>query len=130
MYMVDSYGYDVDDPVKDIETYHEALSMLTKKAKEWSKEHGYTKEDAELEGYTEGDAHFMIGIDEKGVAIYSLVEVPDFKSKTEELLWKAKREMDRADYAAKDYIYSLCDNCVDIHTEMAKEYIDEAIKLI
>ena len=63
-----------------------------------------------------------------GYISYRIYEVPDFKSKAEEYIWKAKLALDDADDASIDYSYSLMDNCVDYYTSMARKYIDSAMK--
>ena len=138
-YMVYGYGYDV--PTEDalnIKTRKQADRIMKKRVKDWCKEHdvdydvvdyieGFKADDG---NYIEGDIHFEHTIDEEGVAFFHIYEVPEFKNEVEELLWKAKLEMDKAYFASEDYKASLCDCCVDDHSEEAKRLIDRAMELM
>ncbi len=127
-YMVYGYGsYDVDDTdARDIATVEEAEEIMDEKVKRWCEEHDIDPEDAE---YDEGDHYFSYGT-EKGVAIYVIYEIPDFKNEVEELMWKAKFEMDKAEYEAEEYSWTLQDCGVDQYTSRAKELLDRAMELM
>ena len=62
--------------------------------------------------------------------IHKVYDIPEFKTKVEELLWKAKFEMDIADAAAEDYKWSLMECAVDVHTLKAESYIGQALQLL
>lgn len=128
-YMVYGYGsYDVDETdALDIKTVKEAEEILDEKVMRWCEEHGIDPVEA---NYDEGDHYFSFGREEHGVAIYAIYEIPDFKNEVEELIWKAKFEMDKAEYAADDYAWTLMDCGVEQYTSKAKELLDRAMELM
>ena len=126
-YMITAYGYEVGDDVKNIKTIEEAEKILRKKVKKWCKENEIDIDDTD---YTEGDYYFNYGLEEHGVCIYEIHEIPDFKNEIEELIWKAKLQTEIAEYAADDYCWSLMDNCVSNYTFAAREYLDKVLELI
>ena len=128
-YMVFCFGsYDVPDGVKNIATENEAMDVLHNKVVKWCKNHKVDMDDAD---YCEGDDEFYYGVEERGACIISIYEVPDDKTnKLEQYLWKAKMELEKANWAAEDYKWTLTDCCVDCYTAAATSYIDDALELI
>lgn len=123
-YLVVGYGYNVELE-KKFKSEEKAKTFLRREAKRWCKENDVDIDDVDCFD----EDYFYCGLDEYGVAIYKLYEVPEFKNKIEELLWRAKFQMDMADFAAEDYKWSLQDCYVDGHVYEAKEYIDEAMEI-
>lgn len=124
-YMVYGYGsYDVPDKdIENIETQEKAYELLHKRINEWCEEHDI---DIEYTGYNSEDDFFSYGEEEKGVCIFTIMQVPVIRNKVDEYLWKAKMEMEIAYFASEDYKWTLCDCDVAVHTLKAQEYIDKA----
>lgn len=125
-YMVFGYGsYDVpDEDIKGIKTIEEARKIMHRQVTKWCKEQGVNIKDTD---YKKGDEYFCKGADEVGVCIFTIIQVPKIRNKVDQYLWDAKMEMKQASYAATDYAWSLCDCCVDYHTDRAEELIDKAM---
>ena len=125
-YYVSAFGYDAGMGKKNIKTEEEAIKFLHNKVKKFCKEHDIDIDDTD---YCEGDRYFNYGIEERGVCIYEIHEVPEFNSKIEQLIWEAKYEIDKVCYAADDYCYSLMDNCVSNYAYNAQELLDQILKI-
>ena len=121
-YLVTAFGYDAGSDKRNIATEEEAVQIMERKAKQWCKKHDI---DIDETDFVEGDKYFSYGIDEDGVCIYEVHEVPDFQDKIDELLWKAQLVLDYAEYAAEDYSYSLMDNYVSTYTTEVKDILSE-----
>lgn len=125
-YLVIGYGYDVEVDKKNFKSKKRAEEFLKREAKKWCK-----KNDVDIDDVEDfSDDYFYCGLEEYGVAIYKLYEVPEFKNKVEELLWNAKISMDMAEFAAEDYKWSLQDCCVDENVYTAQKYIEEAMEIL
>lgn len=127
-YMIYGYGYDV--PTEDalnINTREEADEIMWQRVNDWCDEHGIDPEDAD---FSKGDDYFRYGREEYGAGIFKLYEIPEFKNEVEELLWKAKFEMDKAFFASENYKFELCDCFTEDHAEEAKKYINRAMELM
>ena len=124
-YLVLAYGDDAEDE-KKFESYEKAALFLASKAKKWCRDNEI--DPSEAESFT--DDYFYCGIDEQGVRIYKLYEIPEFHNKVEELLFEAKLEMDLADFAAEDYKWSLTECGVSDHVYQAQELLDKATKIL
>ena len=127
-YLLSAFGYDAGKSEK-LETRAEAIGALEDRVAKWCGKHGVDPDDQFSDAVYEED-YFSCGIDEKGVCIYKVYYMPEFKTKVEKLLWKAKFEMDLADAAAEDYKWSLMECAVDVHTLKAQSYIDQALQLL
>lgn len=125
MYLVKFYG-NIDSKDKRFRIRDRAEDYLRREAKKWCKANDVDIFDA----YDDDNDYFYYGIEDYGVCIGKLYDIPKFDNKIEELLWDAKLAMDMADFAAEDYKWSLTDCCVDCSIYRAKEDIDKALNLI
>lgn len=126
-YMIVAYGNDVPADKKNIKTLEEAKKVMKRMVKKWCKDNEIDIDDTD---YCEGDGYFQYGMEEWGVGIFEIIEVPNFKNKIEKLLWEAKMEMKYTDYAAEMYKWTLEDCCVDYYTNTARKIIDEVLELM
>ena len=117
-YMVCTFGYDAPDPIEGIASRKEAAKICDEMTSAWCKKHNVEFTPCE-------DEYFEYGIDERGIIIFEVVEIPDFRDNVEYFFWMAQRELDKAKYAAKNYAYSLMDNCVDFYVSKARDYLKE-----
>ena len=125
-YMIHSTGFGAIEDIADIATIEEAKEILHEKMQDFLDDN----EVGDCDDWDEDENYFSCGISEEGYTSYMIYEVPDFKNKVEELMWKAKLALDDADDASRDYTYSLMDNCVDCYTLDARNCIDEALELL
>lgn len=126
-YKLTAVGYDAPAFENIFATADEARAALKEAVTKYVDDHG----SGECSDYdVDYDNVIMLGYDEKGAVVFRLYEVPEFKSKIEELLWQAKLEADNADSAAEDYKFALQDCCVDTYTYEVQRLIDEALKLM
>ncbi len=126
-YRIYSFGYDSFHEVQNHDNKEDAYKAFDELVHKWCENHGVNIEDT---NYTESDTHFEYGIDEKGAFICQLYEIPEFENRVEELLWDAKLHMDKAEWTATDYAYTLQDNCVGEHVLDAQRSIDKALELM
>lgn len=126
-YMIHSSGYEAIKDIENISTLEKAKERLQKLK---DKVYNTYDVDEDCDTWDEDEEFFSLGRTEMGYKSFRIYEVPDFKNKAEEYIWKAKLALDDADDASIDYTYSLMDNCVDYYTSMARKYIDEAINLM
>ena len=127
MFRITAIGYDAPDFENDFATEDEARDALKETIVKYVDVHG-NNDEGEFD--TDYDDVIVLGYYEKGAVVFRLYEVPEFKSKVEELLWQAKLEADNADSAAEDYKFALQDCCVDTYTYEVQRLIDEVLKLM
>lgn len=125
-YLIMSYGYDVKKPIT-VDTLEQAEKIMDQRVKDWCQEHDI---DPYEEGYSDGDDYFKSGIDERGAAIYELFEVPEIKTEYEQLMWDLKMQLEKIEYAAIDYKYSLEECMVEEYAEDAKRMLDRMNRLL
>ena len=125
-YLVTCYGYE-DGHDRKFQDRDKALQYLKKQASKWCRENDVDIDDI---SYCDSEDYFSYGVEGQGVCVLRIYEVPEFESKVKEFLWMAKREMDRAEDAADEYEWTLTDCGVSCHTSSAKDYINEAIRLL
>ena len=125
-YMVVSY-IDGMDNRNYFKVYKRAIDFIRREAKKWCKENEININ--EETDYSDGDDYFY-GLVYEVCAYIKLYEIPQFNSKTEELLWNAKVEMDLADMATNYYKVTLTDCNTDYYISAAQKYIDEAMELL
>ena len=77
-YLVVGYGYNTEIE-KKFKSKERAITFLRREAKRWCKENDVDIDDVDCFG----EDYFYCGLDEYGVAIYKLYEVPEFKNKIE-----------------------------------------------
>ena len=128
MYTITTIGYDAPVFENKFATEEEARASLKEAVEKFIKIHGKADETNDYD--TDYDDVIELGYYEKGAVTFRLYEVPEFKSKIEELLWQAKLEADNADSAAEDYKFALQDCCVDTYTYEVQRLIDEALNLM
>lgn len=128
-YKVIGFGYNVDVAEKNFKSKDRAEKYLRSSVKKWCKNNDVDIDNLDDYDDFQGD-YFYYGLEDYGVCIFKLYEVPEFNSKIEELLWNAKLCMDMAEFAAEDYKWSLMDCCVDGNLCEAKSLINEAMELI
>lgn len=124
-YMIHSSGHEAIKDIEHIANLERANEILQELKDEIYDEYDVNED---CDDWDEDEKFFSLGREEMGYISYRIYEVPDFKSKAEEYIWKAKLALDDADDASIDYSYSLMDNCVDYYTSMARKYIDSAMK--
>ena len=123
-YIVRSYGL-AEDEDRKFRSRERALQFIGRKVRKWCRENEVSiDEDTD---FNDGDDYFYYGMEDRGVCIYRMYEVPKFASKAEELLWEAKIEMDMADNAAEEYKWTLTECGVSDHVYAAKACIDKAL---
>lgn len=121
-YLVHSFGYATENVNIFTDDYQKALKILKKQVKKWCEENEIDINDTE---YEEGDYSFQYGIEERGVCVFEIFNIPEFKNKIDELIWKAEFNLVQAENAATDYEYCLMDMDVDTYTWKVKEYLRE-----
>ena len=99
---------------------------MDKMVTRWCKKHNVDPKEV----YCEGEHYFQYGKEDYGVAIYALYEVPDFTNEVDELLWKAKLEMNKAEFEAENYSWNLSGCNVAYYTGQAIKILNEIKQLI
>lgn len=133
MYMIYSFGEKTEDVKQKFRTLGAAQATFRRLVRSYCDEQEVDLDDGLNPSYDveyEVGESFFCGWQDAGVDIYRIVEIPKFANEVDELIWKAKLELDKADDAASDYAYSLMDNNVSYYTDQARLYMDKAIKII
>ena len=121
------FAYNVADDGKEYRTAQSAANALQKKVKAWCKENDINLNDTD---YKPGDDSFFCGIEEQGVYILKVVEIPQINNKMEELLWQTKWDLQFVDAAVEDYKFSLTDCCATDSVYSAVVKIDQVLQII
>jgi len=129
MYKILSYGYKAEVCFKQYETFEQALEQFEKMVETYCKENEIDLDDEEVT-YDDMSGEFIYGVNEKGIDVYKVVEIPEFTSEVDKLLWEATLELDMVDYAALDYKYSLQECYVEDYTYIVKGIINNVRNML
>lgn len=128
MYKIYSFGYGTRECTEKYVGYEDAKAKFDQLVSAYCDGKGIDLCDDEV-SYDDFPGEFIFGIDQYGVDIYRVVEVPEFENVIDKKLWEVTAMLMKAEDAILDYKYSLQDCCAEDYISYASSNVN-AVRML